>query len=151
MFGRGSDDEESNAAETPDNDPREDETVTLVEDTEGVFEYTEHEAVAGFVGGVERTFTFDEMEESRGGAYILYDYDGVRTGCGSVNEVGPDGQIKVATIERENLLFFDTVSRESKELTTDIYNEWDMSRREAEEYIENDDEDIYHIEEIDEE
>jgi len=128
MFGFGNNDEKARIAETSDEDPR-DETpanpplVTLVRDETVTFEYTEHRAKVGFVTGGSRIFIFDKLEETDD-SYMLYDYEeALQTGCGSWSEVRPDGTIKVATIQKENMTFIHTMTRTDEELTTEVHKE----------------------------
>jgi hypothetical protein len=120
MFGFGNNDEKARIAETSDDDPP---VVTLVRDETVTFEYTEHRAKVGFVTGGSRMFTFDELEKTDD-SYVLYEYTGdLRAGCGTRNEVRPDGSIKVATIQKENMTFIHTMTRTDKELTTEVHEE----------------------------
>lgn len=98
-------------------------TVTLVKDKEYTYEYTEHEATAGFSDGTTREFTFDAMEETSS-AYVLKDYDsfGVVSGM-HVNGFRPTKVRKTATLVKRNLNFLETTNRIEREETTTKHEE----------------------------
>lgn len=107
-------------------------TVTLVEEYERSFEYTEHEATAGFSDGTTRDFTFDKMNETSA-AYVLSDYNGFRYYRGSLR---PKGSRKTATLVKRNLNFFETTNRIQREETEEVHNEHQAPLPEAMYYAE---------------
>lgn len=159
-FGSPDDRTESTADEQPDDeaeaDPDDDvETVTAVLDTELTFDYTEHEAVARYADGEQRTWVFDSMEKTEHGI-VLSDYTnnikfkpkdlGVTmtpTGPQIRSEPNfPDKpslhpkQRKFAVITWDHLQDFETVERRDRTKTEDYHREEELDRETAEEFAE---------------
>lgn len=118
----GNDDENTVIeAEEPDDNEEEPENVRVLYNKGVTFTYTEHEGIAGWdthEGLVERTYTFDDItsiSRSDNPRYKLYVYDedNWRTKSGNWK---PKSR-RIATLERGQLLFFDTTKREERTAT----------------------------------
>jgi len=124
-----------NSGDKPDPKPPH---VTLFEEKEVSFEYTEHVVEVGFTTGDSKTFKFDKMTE-KSDAYVLSDYtDGLDAGCGQQGEVQPDGSKKVTTIQKQNMTFIDTVERTPREMNEQKSEQYHVPLPEALFYVEKD-------------
>lgn len=93
--------------------------VKVVTEAERSYEYSEHEAVAGFTDGTERQFTFDSIKETST-AYVLKNYDTFRFSRGNLQ---PAKVRKVATLVKSNLTFLHTTNRIERVETREYRNE----------------------------
>lgn len=118
------------------------EEVTLVFHPDLSFDYTEHDGVAIFENGVEREFTFDVMDKSTN-EIVLKDYSDslyIRKMPMSGSHTTPTKKLAFVTIERDELLMFETTERRDKTMTdTGDAEEVEVPRSKAEEYIEEND------------
>jgi hypothetical protein len=148
LFGNDSDSEEDNMTDETTNEEEsetqedEEEEVTLVFHPDLSFDYTEHDGVAIFENGVEREFTFDVMDKSSN-EIVLKDYSDslyIRKMPMSGSHTTPTKKLAFVTIERDELLMFETTERRDKTMTdTGDAEEVEVPRSKAEEYIEEND------------